>query len=84
MYQYENEKAAIFTEDGQNMFLKIRDNVNSIIPKSGAIRLGEAIKATSGNSWTMLACIDRMVELGELKEIKYGDCAGQNRIFVQP
>ena len=42
----------------------------------------EAIKTLSGDSWTMLACLDRMVELGEIREIRQGHVVGQCRIFV--
>ena len=31
MYTYENEKSKIFTENGQEMFLKIRDKVQILL-----------------------------------------------------
>lgn len=83
MYKYENLKPGIFTEDGQTMFLQIRDRVKNILAQSGAITMGVAMAGT-GDSWKRMACVDRLVELGELKEIKYGECAGQHRIFVDP
>ncbi len=84
MYNYQNEKQHIFTEEGQLMFLKIRDHVKSCLKVSGAITLGKAISAgTGGDSWQMMACVDRLVELGEIREIaQNGYVAGQNRIFV--
>ena len=52
----------------------------------------EAIQTLSGDSWTMLACLDRMVELGEIREIRerevlvpYNDVIegpAQHRVFV--
>jgi hypothetical protein len=83
MYNYETEKKEIFTEDGQVMFLKIRDNVNDLLKKAGAVRMQEAIAKTTGSSWTMLACVDRMVELGELREITANGIAGQHRVFTR-
>lgn len=84
MYSYETEKPTIFTESGQKMFLAIRDHVNLILSGSGAITMGKAIDArTGGDSWSMLACVDRLVELGELREIKQDCCTGQDRIFVK-
>lgn len=84
MYNYTQEKPKLFTEDGQVMFLKIRDNVNSIIEKSGAIMMENAMRGASGSSWTQLACVDRMVELGELYEVTKGmSVAGQHRIFTK-
>lgn len=84
MYRYENEKPQIFTASGQVTFLQIRDNVQQLLRKAGSVRMLEAISAaSSGSSWTMLACVDRMVELGELREITNPDRVyGQDRVFV--
>lgn len=83
-YSYEQEKPKIFTADGLQMLLKIRDNVGKLLDRAGAVRLQEAIKGTTGDSWTMLACIDLMVELGEIREITVpGDVAGQHRVFIR-
>lgn len=83
MYHYETEKPAIFTEEGQRTFLEIRDRVKALLAASGAVRMDAAISGSTGSSWTMLACVDRLVELGELREIKQeGRYAGQDRIFV--
>jgi hypothetical protein len=83
MYSYETEKKKLFTESGQVMFLAIRDRVNSLLEQSGAVRMQEAIATTAGDSWEMLACVDRMVELGELHEITGKDVAGQHRVFTR-
>lgn len=64
------------------MFLKIRDKANVLLPKSGAVRMQELIAGTGGDSWMMLACVDRLVELGELREVQQPNCAGQYRIFT--
>lgn len=83
-YDYQTQRAEVFTERGQIMFLKIRDHTRRLLDISGAARLQEMIATTSGDSWTMLACVDRLVELGELKEITAGMCfAGQHRVFVE-
>lgn len=82
-YSYEEQKPKIFTEDGQRMFLKIRDKTHALIKQAGAVRLQEAISDSGGGeSWDMLACIDRLVELGEIREVRQERCAGQHRVFV--
>ena len=81
MYKYQDLKPTIFTEEGQMVFLEIRDTVKKILKQSGAISMGSAMSG-AGDSWKRMACVDRLVEIGELKEIKYGECAGQHRIFV--
>lgn len=82
MYNYPEIKPRLFTEDGQVQFLKIRDNVNSLIKQAGAVRMQEAWRNTTGDTWDMMACMDRLVELGELRELTGNDVCGQHRVFV--
>lgn len=82
MYNYQTEKQRIFTEDGQEMFLKIRDNVQRLIKQSGAVMMQNVINSVTGDSWMMLACVDRLVELKEIREITGSNVAGQHRVFV--
>lgn len=82
-YNYSTQRAYVFTEDGQVMFLKIRDNAKHLIEQAGAARLQEIIGNVTGDSWNMLACVDRLVELGEIREVtEPGSVAGQHRIFT--
>lgn len=82
-YDYLTERPKVFTEDGQVTFLKIRDNAKRLIAEGGAARCQELMAGVGGDSWTMLACVDRLVELGELHEItKDQRVAGQHRVFV--
>jgi hypothetical protein len=65
------------------MFVAIRDHVKRLLRDAGAVTMGAAIRgAGSGDSWTMLACVDRMVETGELREVTGPNVAGQDRVFV--
>ena len=82
MYSYSQERHVLFTDDGQKMFLAIRDRVHRLLRQSGAVRMQEAIAGTCGSSWEMLACVDRLVELGEIREITGRSEAGQYRVFV--
>ena len=83
MYNYQTEKPNIFTEDGQETFLKIRDNVKKLLKQSGAVTMEKAINGVTGSNWLHMACVDRLVELKEIKEIEQGGyVAGQHRIFV--
>lgn len=85
MNNYKEIKPKLFTEDGVNLFIGIRDGTKSLLSKSGAVTMGQAMSSGKGggDSWMMMACVDRMVELGEIREINQGrDVAGQNRVFV--
>lgn len=82
-YDYQEQKSAIFSDAGQRMFLKIRDHAKELLEKAGAVRCQEMMAgAGGGDSWNMLACVDRLVELGEIREIPQERCAGQDRVFV--
>jgi hypothetical protein len=81
MYSYEQEKPKLFTERNQRMFLQIRDEAMRLIELAGAARMDRIICKVSGDSWMMFACLDRLVELGEIKEVTR-DVAGQDRIFT--
>jgi hypothetical protein len=81
-YVYKELKKDLFTEQGQIAFLKIRDHVKLMLNKAGAITMEKAMVA-GGNSWLQLACVDRLVELGEIREItKENEVAAQHRVFV--
>jgi hypothetical protein len=83
MYEYQAEKQRIFTDEGQKMFLKIRDKVHNTIKIAGAIRMDSAIAGNSGTTWEMMACVDRLIELKEIVEVSQDGCAGQYRIFTK-
>lgn len=83
MYNYQEEKKDLLTEDGIKTLLKIRDRVKHLLNEAGAFRMEHAFKGASGSTWTMMACIDFMVEQGEISECKHSNInAGQNRIFT--
>ena len=85
MYNYEEQKQTLFTDKGQRLFIVIRDSVKQKIKLSGAVTMLRAMELPAGtgaaDSWEMMACVDRMIELEELREIP-ANGAGQDRIFV--
>jgi len=83
MYQYEKERPKLFTDEGQRVFLRCRDRVLSLLRQAGAVRQQEIDRGLSGwDCWAGLTCVDRMVELGELREVTDADVPGQYRVFV--
>lgn len=83
-YDYQTERAKIFTEEGQKLFLAIRDETSRLLRIAGAARVLEIIKMQGGDTWLMLACIDRLVELGEIRELTGPECSAQARVFTTP
>ena len=82
MYVYEVEKPKLFTEEGQENFIKVRDRVRSLLAEAGAFMMFSGLKDITGDTWEMMANIDRLVELNEIKEITNSGVAGQHRVFV--
>lgn len=83
MYEYQKLRPTLFTDEGQRRFLAVRDRVQTLVAQSGAVRMDEAISKVSGDTWEALACVDRMVELGELREVQQrNEVPGQHRIFI--
>ena len=83
MYEYKDHKNWPCSAEGQKQFLDIRDRVHQAIKDSGCISMGKAISGESGDSFRIQACVDRLVELGEIKEAKNPiSSAGQHRIFI--
>ncbi|MEE9401918.1 MAG: hypothetical protein V3V47_01845 [Desulfobacteria bacterium] len=81
-YDYDAEREAIFTEEGQVMFIAIRDRVKRLLGEAGAVRMEEAICEQTGLCWTLQACVDRLVELDEICEVTSSETSGQYRVFV--
>lgn len=79
-YSYATERKEVFTESGQAMFLLIRDTARRLIDKSGAVTM-EKLMVGTGSSWTMMACVHRLAELGELESI-WDNGAGQDQVFI--
>lgn len=84
MYKYEDEKPKLLTDEGQRTLMNVRNFVLDILKKSGAITMGKAMSAAGcGDSWTMMAYVDRLVELGDIREVKQeGYVPAQYRIFM--
>jgi hypothetical protein len=80
-YNYQTERPALFTEEGQVRFLKVRDKVQAAIKAYGAFRVQEL----GVGSWEDMACLDRMVELKELVALRApGSCWAQFQVYTTP
>lgn len=82
-YDYLNQKAVLFTDDGSRLFLKVRDKVHHHLKEGGAFKMDATFSIGAASHWDLLACVDRLVELGEIREITPPDVAGQDRVFVR-
>ncbi len=87
-YSYETQRANLFTEKGQRLFLAVRNKTKSLLKQAGAFRMQEAISTALTDSglgacdgWDLIACVDRLVELGEIKEVPTSG-PGQYKIYT--
>lgn len=80
-YNYETQKESLFTEAGNRLFVAFRDRTLDLLKQSGAVRMLELMHFT-GDGWDLIACADRMVELGDMRELTGQEVAGQHRVFV--
>lgn len=82
-YDYNEQRKYVFTEEGSAEFLKVRDNVKILLESAGCFTMTKALTVVCGNGWKNMALVDRLLDLGEIREIEQiGGCYAQNRIFV--
>ena len=84
MYNYQTERLKLFTENGVEMVLKIKKNIQNMVVVSGAVDFCHATKGVTGDSWTQLAALDYLVEKGEIREVTNAGTIGQHRVFANP
>lgn len=81
-YKYEDQKKALFTDDGSRQFHAMLKHCRAMLDTSGAFTMAAAMRCPGiGDTWEAMACVDRMVELGEVREVPTKGMA-QNRVFV--
>jgi len=85
MYKYEDLKQEVLKEKNQKDFLRVRDNVDRLLSLSSVFIMEDAIKVVSGDNWTQMAYVDRLVELGEIREIPtdQSKASAQHRVFIR-
>jgi len=85
-YNYATQRECLFTEEGQRLFLAYRDKVNQLLDIAGAYmsgRVGLPPSIGAADGWDLIACDDRLVELGEVRELTGPEVWGQHRVFVR-
>lgn len=81
-YDYETEKRKLNTTEAQRDLLATAFHAKALCASGGVARMDALIKPLVGDSWQMLAIVDRLVELDYLREVpQAGHVAGQHRIF---
>jgi hypothetical protein len=79
-YAYKNLRDLVLT--AQRDLLKVLRAAEDACRVAGVVRADKLMSAVEGDGWYKLALIDRLVELGELREVMVTGSAGQDRVFV--
>lgn len=84
VYDYEDYKEYTFSDSGQRDLILARDFASEMLRQAGAVRCNELMSCMkSGDSWQRLSVIDRLVELGEIRQVNMvEETATQYRVFV--
>lgn len=83
-YAYQDFKQKLHNDKGIELIIQVRDRAKKLIKEAGAATLGEIVRPIGGDSWTVMAAVDWLVENDGLREVHAGQCAAQHRIFIWP
>jgi len=67
-YNYEEHRKLVFTESGVETLRRMEVKIDNALELAGAFMSSNVM--TTGDSWTMLACLDYLVETGKIAEVK--------------
>lgn len=82
-YNYDIEKQKLFTDEGQKMVMKAWENAKELLDEAGAFMTFNALEGVDyHNTFTGHAIIDRLVELGYIREVTKEGTVGQCRVYV--
>jgi len=82
-YSYATERSWLFTEQGSTCLVRARDNAMRLLREAGAFMAFAPLRGVQyGDTWKALAILDRMVEMGDIREVTGANVRGQDRVFV--
>jgi hypothetical protein len=86
-YNYNEQKPYVLSDDGSADVIRIKNFIDEAIADYGAVRMQEIMdrcKFATCDTWEMMACVDRLVELKQISEVTRNiSVAGQHRIFTK-
>jgi hypothetical protein len=81
-YKYEDVRPELFSEDGVELLMKLRDNSARLLFTGGAYTFEKVTRTITGDSWTMMAALDYMVERREIKLV-YAPANTLNKVYTK-
>ncbi len=80
-YRYEDLKPGVLTDDGQRKLLELVETARSLFRTAGAATFGKLTAGITGDSWTTIAFVDRLIELARIRCVNPG-AAREDQVYV--
>lgn len=87
-YSYQTERPYVFSEEGSENVMRAKNYIDKALEQHGAVRCEEAMSGANfkgcPTSWERLVCIDRLVEIGEIRGVREGrGFATQHQVYIK-
>jgi hypothetical protein len=66
-YNYEDMREDLFTEDGVELLMQVRDHSSKLLFQAGAFSFEKVMRTISGDTWLKMAALDYMLERKEIR-----------------
>lgn len=66
-YNYEEMREDLFTEDGVELLMQVRDHSSKLLFQAGAFSFEKVMRTISGDTWLKMAALDYMRERKEIR-----------------
>lgn len=81
-YNYEDIRPELFTEEGVELLMKMRDHSTKLLFQAGAYSFEKVTRTITGDTWLMMAALDYMVERKEIRMV-YEPSNTMNRVYTK-
>lgn len=81
-YKYDDIRPELFTEEGVELLMKMRDISGKLLFQAGAYTFEKVTRTITGDTWLMMAALDYMVERKEIRMV-YEPSNTMNRVYTR-
>ena len=81
-YNYEKIRPELFTEEGVDLLVRMRDHSSKLLFQAGAYTFEKVTRTITGDTWLMIAALDYMVERKEIRLV-YSPANTLNRVYTR-
>lgn len=81
-YDYQKERASVFTPDGADTLLQVADNINRLCGVSGCATIEKILHGVTGDSWQNLAVVDFLIETKRIREVPDPERPGRSHAII--